>query len=82
MIWCFRKCSGRPESTRRRIGAGFHAVVGNPPWDMIQPLAKEFYASIDLRILDAATQLERGAVEKRDNRSGHRPSLQGLCCGI
>jgi hypothetical protein len=27
---------------------GFHAVLGNPPWDALQPLAKEFYASYDL----------------------------------
>ncbi|NUQ74893.1 MAG: N-6 DNA methylase [Polyangiaceae bacterium] len=47
------------------VRAGFHAVVGNPPWDAIQPLAKEFYAAFDLRILDAPTRLERGAVEKR-----------------
>ena len=44
---------------------GFAAVVGNPPWDALQPLAKEFYASYDLRIIDAPTRLERAATEKR-----------------
>lgn len=45
--------------------AGFHAVVGNPPWDAVHPLAKEFFAAFDLRILDAPTRLERAAVERR-----------------
>jgi hypothetical protein len=44
---------------------GFDAVLGNPPWDALQPLAKEFYAAFDLRILDASTRLERAAIEKR-----------------
>jgi len=47
---------------------GFDAVVGNPPWDSLQPLAKEFYAAFDLRILDAPTRLEREEVETRLNR--------------
>lgn len=49
-------------TTERR---GFDAVVGNPPWDRIQPLAKEFFASYDLRILDAPTKRERKLVEQR-----------------
>ncbi|HWN68296.1 MAG TPA: DNA methyltransferase, partial [Haliangium sp.] len=28
-------------------GAGFHAVVGNPPWDTVQPVSREFFSSID-----------------------------------
>jgi hypothetical protein len=44
---------------------GFHAVLGNPPWDALQPLAKEFYAAYDLGILNAPTRREREAVEKR-----------------
>lgn len=48
-------------------GAGFSAVVGNPPWDAVQPRAKEFYAAFDLRVADAATRRERSAVEARLN---------------
>ncbi|MFY0576330.1 Eco57I restriction-modification methylase domain-containing protein [Cystobacter fuscus] len=44
---------------------GFDAVIGNPPWDEIQPLAKEFFAAFDLSILDAPTKLERTAIEER-----------------
>lgn len=44
---------------------GFDAVVGNPPWDALQPLAKEFYASFDLKILDAPTRRERSQIEER-----------------
>lgn len=44
---------------------GFDVIVGNPPWDALQPLAKEFFASFDLRILDAPTRLERAEVEQR-----------------
>jgi hypothetical protein len=44
---------------------GFDVVVGNPPWDALQPLAKEFFAAFDLRVLDAPTRRERAEVEKR-----------------
>ncbi len=53
-----------PDGGVARTG-GFDAVVGNPPWDAIQPLAKEFFAAFDLRILDAPTRRERSAVEAR-----------------
>jgi len=43
---------------------GFDAVLGNPPWDAIQPYAKEFYAAFDLRVLDAPTRKERVDVER------------------
>lgn len=44
---------------------GFDAVLGNPPWDALQPYRKEFYASFDLRVLDAPTRKERSQVEQR-----------------
>ena len=43
---------------------GFNAILGNPPWDAMQPYAKEFYASFDLRVLDAPTRKERANVER------------------
>ena len=43
---------------------GFHAVIGNPPWDAVWPKAKEFFASFDFAILDAPTKRERSFVEK------------------
>ena len=44
---------------------GFHAVLGNPPWDAVRPKAKEFYASFDFDILAAPTKRERTLVEDR-----------------
>ena len=44
---------------------GFHAVLGNPPWDALQPLAKEFFAAFDFDILAAPTRREREITEKR-----------------
>jgi len=44
---------------------GFDVVLGNPPWDAMQPLAKEFYAAYDLRVYEAPTRRERAAVEQR-----------------
>ncbi|WP_141323408.1 hypothetical protein [Myxococcus sp. AB025B] len=52
--------TGRTDERR-----GFDAVVGNPPWDAVQPKAKEFFAAFDLRILDAPTRLERSEIEAR-----------------
>src|SRR5208337_730404 len=48
---------------------GFHAVLGNPPWDRIRPFVKEFYAGIDISILDASTTKERKAVQQRLERN-------------
>lgn len=31
----------------REAGAGFHAVLGNPPWDIAKPSSKEFFSDID-----------------------------------
>ena len=44
-------------------GSGFDVVLGNPPWDTLQPLAKEFFAAFDFRILDAPTRRERSRIE-------------------
>lgn len=32
-----------------RPGAGFDAIVGNPPWDIQKPSSKEFFAHVDPR---------------------------------
>jgi len=42
---------------------GFDAVLGNPPWDRIRPFVKEFYAGIDIGILDTSTKKERDSIE-------------------
>lgn len=44
---------------------GFHAVLGNPPWDAIQFKSKEFFASFDFEILNAPTKRERTAIEQQ-----------------
>ena len=31
----------------REEGAGFHAMLGNPPWDIAKPKSQEFFSSID-----------------------------------
>ena len=28
-------------------GAGFHAVLGNPPWETLQPNSKEYFSNVD-----------------------------------
>ena len=63
--------------------AGFSAVVGNPPWDAIQPHAKEFYAALDLSVLDAPTRLERAAVEERLNEGAEvRRAFERYVAGL
>ncbi|MYI96618.1 MAG: hypothetical protein F4075_06895 [Acidobacteria bacterium] len=31
----------------REAGSGFDAILGNPPWDTLQPNAKEYFSNID-----------------------------------
>jgi hypothetical protein len=42
-----------PSGEVERVG-GFDAVVSNPPWDALQPKAKEFFAAFDLAVLRCA----------------------------
>ncbi|MDR3538151.1 MAG: hypothetical protein P4L71_16780 [Acetobacteraceae bacterium] len=44
---------------------GFDAVLGNPPWGVLQPLTKDFVAGFDPGVLDAPTKAERAAIEAR-----------------
>ncbi len=38
---------------------GFDAVLGNPPWDKVLPLEREFFAEYDLEVLNVPTARER-----------------------
>ncbi len=31
----------------RQAGSGFHAMLGNPPWETLQPSSKEFFSNLD-----------------------------------
>ncbi len=44
---------------------GFHAVVGNPPWDEVQAKSVEFLASFDFLIAEASTERERSRIRDR-----------------
>ena len=44
---------------------GFDAVLGNPPWDIVQQNAKEFLAGFDLSILAAPTKREARGKQAR-----------------
>ncbi len=44
---------------------GFSAVLGNPPWDVVQPNTKDFVADFDPIVLDARTRAERALIERK-----------------
>jgi hypothetical protein len=44
---------------------GFDAVIGNPPWDVVQHNTRDFVAAHDLGILRATTRRDRAAIEAR-----------------
>jgi hypothetical protein len=46
-------------------GGGFHAVLGNPPWDVVHYQTKEYFAAFDPGIMDAPTKRERDVIERR-----------------
>jgi hypothetical protein len=55
-----------PEVFRPDEGSGgFHAVLGNPPWDVVHYQTKEYFAGLDPGIMDAPTKRERDAIERR-----------------
>ncbi|MGA3400816.1 MAG: hypothetical protein ABSC95_16470 [Acetobacteraceae bacterium] len=54
----------QPDAAGTRTG-GFDAVLGNPPWDIVQQNAKEFLAGFDLSILDAPTKREARGKQAR-----------------
>ena len=43
---------------------GFHAVLGNPPWDRMLPANKEFFAGFEFSVMAANTKRERSAIEQ------------------
>lgn len=54
-----------PEIFRPGAGTGgFHAVLGNPPWDVIHYQTKEYLAGYDPRVMDAPTKREREVIER------------------
>jgi hypothetical protein len=44
---------------------GFHAVLGNPPWDRMLPADKEFFASYEFAVMEAPTRRERDGIQQR-----------------
>lgn len=44
--------------------AGFSAVLGNPPWDVVQHNTKDFVATYDPAVSDARTRQQRGTIER------------------
>jgi hypothetical protein len=54
-----------PEVFRPDDGVGgFHAVLGNPPWDVVHYQTKEYLAGFDPGVMDAPTKRERMAIER------------------
>jgi len=43
---------------------GFHAVLGNPPWDVVHYQTKEYLAGFDPAVMEAPTKQERLAIER------------------
>lgn len=54
-----------PEVFRPGEGGGFHAVLGNPPWDVVHYQTKEYLAVFDSSVMEAPTKRERSAIERR-----------------
>jgi len=54
----------QPDASGTRT-SGFDAVLGNPPWDIVQQSAKEFLACFDLSILNAPTRREAQTKQAR-----------------
>jgi hypothetical protein len=49
----------KPENEQTGWSGGFNVILGNPPWDQIQLDPREFFASSNLAIAEAATMAKR-----------------------
>src|SRR5262249_11682581 len=45
--------------------SGFDTLFGNPPWDKIMPVSKEFFAQYDFEIVGASSKAERDIKERQ-----------------
>ena len=55
---------------------GFHAVLGNPPWDAIQLQVEGVLRGFDFEILNAPTKREREGIERRLIAGLSRPRFE------
>ncbi|MBK7923170.1 MAG: hypothetical protein IPJ95_05980 [Gemmatimonadetes bacterium] len=55
-------------------GGGFDAIIGNPPWETLQPVSKEFFSNIDplYRAYGKQAALQRQEELFRDSESEER----------
>lgn len=44
---------------------GFHAILGNPPWEAVRPKRGEFFGTLDFQALAGYTKREREGAEAR-----------------
>ena len=52
-----------PDGQAQRSG-GFHAVLGNPPWEAIRRADDQFFGSLDFRALAGATKREKKSAQE------------------
>ena len=58
-IFRFRRKDSKPDSSHTGWKGGFDVVLGNPPWDKIQPEEVKFFASVRLDIAQSENASER-----------------------
>lgn len=64
---------------------GFDAIIGNPPWEGIDTSNKEFFAGLDIAILDSKTLSDENAIinrlmsesDVRELRSKYEQAIKG-----
>jgi len=59
----------QPENKQTGLNGGFNCVLGNPPWEKVQPEEQQFFAGIDTHISEATGNKRKKLIKELEVKS-------------